>query len=125
MDDGSEDKTREVIESYMVQDKRLRITFVPKEARVRSTKKLALTLAAKAAQYDYLLLTDADCTPESTHWISEMMRGFGPSTEYRVQSTENRETMLFDLAYKNSKGSYITYNPLLCMLTAAEAALSR
>ena len=91
VDDGSEDKTREVIESYMVQDKRLRITFVPKEARVRSTKKLALTLAAKAAQYDYLLLTDADCTPESTHWISEMMRGFLPSTEYRVQSTENRK----------------------------------
>ena len=91
VDDGSEDKTREVIESYMVQDKRLRTTFVPKEARVRSTKKLALTLAAKAAQYDYLLLTDADCTPESTHWISEMMSGFMPSTEYRVQSTENRE----------------------------------
>ena len=82
VDDGSEDKTREVIESYMVQDKRLRITFVPKEARVRSTKKLALTLAAKAAQYDYLLLTDADCTPESTHWISEMMRGFKPCTMY-------------------------------------------
>lgn len=81
VDDGSEDKTREVIESYMVQDKRLRITFVPKEARVRSTKKLALTLAAKAAQYDYLLLTDADCTPESTHWISEMMRGFEPNTK--------------------------------------------
>ena len=91
VDDGSEDKTREVIESYMVQDKRLRTTFVPKEARVRSTKKLALTLAAKAAQYDYLLLTDADCTPESTNWISEMMSGFMPSTEYRVQSTENRE----------------------------------
>ena len=96
VDDGSEDKTREVIESYMVQDKRLRITFVPKEARVRSTKKLALTLAAKAAQYDYLLLTDADCTPESTHWISEMMRGFMSSTEYRVQSTENRELTTHD-----------------------------
>lgn len=81
VDDGSEDKTREVIESYMVQDKRLRTTFVPKEARVRSTKKLALTLAAKAAQYDYLLLTDADCTPESTHWISKMMSGFKPSTK--------------------------------------------
>lgn len=81
VDDGSEDKTREVIESYMVQDKRLRTTFIPKEARVRSTKKLAITLAAKAAQYDYLLLTDADCTPESTHWISEMMKGFGLSTK--------------------------------------------
>ena len=102
VDDGSEDKTREVIESYMVQDKRLRTTFVPKEARVRSTKKLALTLAAKAAQYDYLLLTDADCTPESTHWISEMMRGFMPSTEYRVQST--KEIVLGFGAYFYEKG---------------------
>lgn len=95
VDDGSEDKTREVIESYMVQDKRLRITFVPKEARVRSTKKLAITLAAKAAQYDYLLLTDADCTPESTHWISEMMKGFG---------LNNKEVVLGFGAYFYEKG---------------------
>lgn len=76
VDDGSEDKTREIIESYMVQDKRLRTTFVPRDARVRSTKKLGLTLAAKASKYDYLLLTDADCCPESPHWISDMMAGF-------------------------------------------------
>ena len=76
VDDGSEDDTRMVIERYMVRDPRLHLTFVPREARVRSTKKLALTLAAKAAQYDYLLLTDADCVPESHHWISSMMEGF-------------------------------------------------
>ena len=109
VDDGSEDKTREVIESYMVQDKRLRITFVPKEARVRSTKKLALTLAAKAAQYDYLLLTDADCTPESTHWISEMMRGFMSSTMYDVRCTKDdvrctKEVVLGFGAYFYEKG---------------------
>ena len=102
VDDGSEDKTREVIESYMVQDKRLRITFVPKEARVRSTKKLALTLAAKAAQYDYLLLTDADCTPESTHWISEMMSGFMSCTKDDVQCT--KEVVLGFGAYFYEKG---------------------
>jgi cellulose synthase/poly-beta-1,6-N-acetylglucosamine synthase-like glycosyltransferase len=79
VDDGSEDSTREVVESYMTQDPRLHLTFVPYGARVRSTKKLALTLGAKAAQYDYLLLTDADCVPESPHWISEMMSGFRPS----------------------------------------------
>ena len=102
VDDGSEDKTREVIESYMVQDKRVRTTFVPKEARVRSTKKLALTLAAKAAQYDYLLLTDADCTPESTHWISEMMRGFMSCTKDDVQCT--KEIVLGFGAYFYEKG---------------------
>ena len=76
VDDSSEDDTRTVIESYQVHDPRLRRTFVPIGARVRSTKKLALTLAAKAAKYDYLLMTEADCIPESQHWISAMMSGF-------------------------------------------------
>lgn len=76
VDDGSEDETRAVVESYMVRDPRLHLTFVPYGARVASTKKLALTLAAKAAQYDYLLLTDADCVPESNQWIRSMMTGF-------------------------------------------------
>ena len=77
VDDGSEDDTRAIVESYMALDERLHLTFVPYGARVRSTKKLALTLAAKAARYDYLLLTDADCVPESKHWIAEMVQGFG------------------------------------------------
>ena len=79
VDDGSEDSTREIVESYCTQDPRLHMTFVPGEARVGSTKKLALTLGAKAAQYDYLLLTDADCVPESKYWIREMMEGFSNS----------------------------------------------
>lgn len=81
IDDGSEDSTRDVVENYMLTDPRVRMTFVPYGARVRSTKKLALTLGAKAAQYDYLLLTDADCVPESPHWISQMMSGFRLSTD--------------------------------------------
>ena len=76
VDDGSEDDTRTVVESYLAHDKRLHLTFVPYGARVGSTKKLALTLAAKSAQYDYLLLTDADCVPESKHWIRQMVSGF-------------------------------------------------
>lgn len=85
VDDGSEDETRAIVESYMVHDSRLRMTFVPYGARVGSTKKLALTLAAKAAQYDYLLLTDADCVPESPHWISEMMKGFIKHSTLNIQ----------------------------------------
>ena len=84
VDDGSEDNTRDVIERYMTQDSRLHTTFVPKDARVRSTKKLALTLAAKAARYDYLLLTDADCVPESNQWISAMMQGFNDKCQTSI-----------------------------------------
>ena len=81
VDDGSEDETRAVVESYMVRDPRLHLTFVPYGARVSSTKKLALTLAAKASQYDYLLLTDADCVPESNQWIRSMVTGFQANKE--------------------------------------------
>lgn len=89
VDDGSEDDTRAVIESYMTRDERLHMTFVPYGARVGSTKKLALTLAAKAAQYDYLLLTDADCCPESDQWIRRMMEGFGEVQSDKVQNTKD------------------------------------
>ena len=99
VDDGSEDSTRDVVERYMTSDPRLKMSFVPYGARVRSTKKLAITLAAKAAKYDYLLLTDADCVPESSHWISEMMSGFQLST---IKNGVNRA-----LAAENSQLSTV------------------
>ena len=76
VNDGSVDDTRTYLEYWQKRYKNLKLTFVPVGAKVTSTKKLAITLGAKAAQYDYLLLTDADCRPESTHWINEMMKGF-------------------------------------------------
>ena len=39
-------------------------------------KKFALTLGIKAAKYEKILLTDADCLPASPHWIAEMQSGF-------------------------------------------------
>ena len=88
VDDGSEDETRAVVERFMLHDSRLHMTFVPKGARVGSTKKLGLTLGAKAARYDYLLLTDADCVPESNQWIREMMKGFGDVQSDQVPSDQ-------------------------------------
>ena len=78
VNDGSEDKTQEVLERYALVSSNLYVTFVPRNAHVISTKKLALTIGAKAAHYDYLLLTDADCRPESRQWIREMVKGFAP-----------------------------------------------
>ena len=85
VNDGSIDDTRTYLEYWQKRYRNLKLTFVPAGAKVGSTKKLAITLGAKAAQYDYLLLTDADCRPESTHWISEMMKGFAlPSVSEAV-----------------------------------------
>lgn len=95
VDDGSQDDTADVIERYKNEYLNIRTTFVPKGARVTSTKKLALTMAAKSAKYDYLLLTDADCCPESNRWISEMMQGF---------AKEQTEVVLGYGAYFYEKG---------------------
>ena len=76
VDDSSEDGSDLLLERWSRQYGNLYHTFVPRGARVLSNKKLALTIGIKAAHYDYLLLTDADCRPESKHWIREMMQGF-------------------------------------------------
>ena len=84
VDDGSEDNTRDILDEFMLHYPRLRRTFVPQHARIISSKKLALTLGIKAARFDYLLFTDADCRPASKYWIWEMMNGFDRSAETDV-----------------------------------------
>ena len=123
VDDGSEDGTRDIVEQFMVHDSRLHMTFVPKGARVGSTKKLGLTLGAKAAQYDYLLLTDADCVPESNQWIREMMAGFG---ERLSVSGERRDIVLGFSPYFEEKGAVnrlVRYDTLFNGLHYLGAAL--
>lgn len=85
VNDGSEDKTQEVLERYALVSNNLYVTFVPRDAHMISTKKLALTIGAKAAHYDYLLLTDADCRPESRQWIREMVKGFAPKKGHETE----------------------------------------
>lgn len=108
VNDGSEDDTQQVLERYAQQCNNLYITFVPREARVISSKKLALTIGIKAAHYDYLLLTDADCRPESRNWIREMMNGF-------VRGGEQTEVVLGYGAYMEKQtilSSFISYDTL-------------
>lgn len=77
VDDSSEDGTDLLLEQWSRQHPKLYHTFVPLGARVLSSKKLALTIGIKAAHHEHILLTDADCRPESKYWIREMMNGFG------------------------------------------------
>ena len=95
VDDSSEDGSDLLLERWSQQYSNLYHTFVPHGARVLSNKKLALTIGIKAAHHDYLLLTDADCRPESKHWIREMMKGF---------SNEQTELVLGFSPYFEKKG---------------------
>ena len=100
VDDESEDNSLIVLEQYARQYPNFYHTFVPQGARVISSKKLALTIGIKAAHYDYILLTDADCRPESRNWIREMMKGYDhESTEMVIGFSPyfERETLLSSL----------------------------
>ncbi len=51
---------------------RLRAVHVSQTPADFSGKKYALTLGIKAAKHPTILLTDADCAPQSPHWIAQM-----------------------------------------------------
>ena len=46
-----------------------------------SGKKYAITMGIKAAQYNQVLFTDADCSPNSPSWASSMARGFNKGAD--------------------------------------------
>jgi biofilm PGA synthesis N-glycosyltransferase PgaC len=76
IDDGSWDGSAEFLRSAKNIYPNLKICTVDRD-RVRNPgKKLALTIGIKAAAHDLLLFTDADCEPDSIHWLSRAAAGF-------------------------------------------------
>jgi poly-beta-1,6-N-acetyl-D-glucosamine synthase len=71
VNDASDDDTPSVLESFSEKYPYLRIITLT-EKKLKG-KKGALAEGIKAAQYDWVLLTDADCYPLSTEWIAAMM----------------------------------------------------
>ena len=47
-------------------------------------KKYAITLGIKAAKYDWVLLTDADCRPNSDQWIKFVSQNFSTEKEFTL-----------------------------------------
>lgn len=81
VNDGSEDNTEGVLNSFAEQYPNLYITKVPIDTNIISRKKLAITIGVKAAKNELLLFTDADCYPVSDQWINLMVRNLGSNTE--------------------------------------------
>ncbi len=76
INDNSSDNTLEVIESFILLYPHIKLVDVKENEQFWGNKKFALTLGIKAASCDYLLFTDADCIPNSIHWISAMVSQF-------------------------------------------------
>jgi len=58
----------------------LKVTNIKPDEKFSHGKKLALTVGIKAAQNEWLVLTDADCQPSSSKWLSTIAQNFSGNT---------------------------------------------
>ncbi len=72
VDDASTDNSLHVLKAFQKSHPQLKIVTVLENERYILSKKYALTLGIKAAQYEHLVLTDADCRPMSSEWLKCM-----------------------------------------------------
>lgn len=76
VDDCSADDTDMVLRRLSAKYENLKTTVIKPDLKFNHGKKLALTVGIKAATHSWLLLTDADCRPESEFWLKEMAKNF-------------------------------------------------
>ncbi|MDG1805560.1 MAG: glycosyltransferase [Flavicella sp.] len=76
INDRSTDETGEIISQFAQNNSNIKIVNVEECENFWGNKKYALTLGIKAAQYEHLLFTDADCYPTSENWIEQMASCF-------------------------------------------------
>ncbi len=76
VNDQSVDDTPVLLKEFEKKYPKLVVVNIEKHINNRPGKKLALTLGIKTAKYKYLLLTDADCLPNSKNWAMQMSSNF-------------------------------------------------
>lgn len=81
VNDCSEDESEFILDQFQKQYRHLKVTTVKQDDKFMHSKKLALTIGIKAAKNEWVLLTDADCKPESPKWIERMQGNFLGGTE--------------------------------------------
>tara|TARA_B100000579_G_C22840236_1_gene861027 strand:- start:254 stop:1378 length:1125 start_codon:yes stop_codon:yes gene_type:complete len=83
VDDNSNDKTAEIISHYIDIDNRFKYICSKGGDDSLSFKKKALDAGIKAAQFKYLLFTDAGCRLEK-QWIQSIMKKYLPGINYVI-----------------------------------------
>lgn len=80
INDGEKNESEDYLLQLEEQYRNLYHSFVPDSSRYISRKKLAVTLGIRASRHDWLVLTEANCQPQSNQWLRLMARNFTPHT---------------------------------------------
>ncbi|MEH6307106.1 glycosyltransferase [Olivibacter sp. CPCC 100613] len=81
VNDRSSDDSNWVLKEFQVRYPYLRTVEIRDQGHNRQGKKFAVTLGVKGAQYEHLVLTDADCFPQTDQWLKCMAQQFRPGIE--------------------------------------------
>lgn len=78
VNDASTDGSLKVMQDFKTKfsSERLSIKIIDLENRTGTGKKNALRFGIDATKNEYLILTDADCQPNSSNWINEICSNF-------------------------------------------------
>ena len=117
VNDGLVSEIEDVLKLLVAKHKNLYHTYIPDESKYLSRRKLALTVGIKAAKYDVLLFTEADCKPASSKWIGSMMSNYDEQTE----------VVLGFCSYGSHKEFFhkmVAYDNLVCGLQCLSSALA-
>lgn len=114
--DASTDSTRELVERMQTRYANLKHSIVPVESKSPNRKKLALSLAMRAAQYDIFLHTEANCLPLSDQWIESMVTPMNEPIELVVGAYRYNSTSTFF-------GRFVMFDHLIHTLRYMSAAL--
>lgn len=81
VNDRSWDGTEDFLEQLEKKYDKLKVVKVLDNDKFITGKKFAVTMGIKAAKNDWLVFTDADCTPASNNWLMDMQQPENQETE--------------------------------------------
>jgi cellulose synthase/poly-beta-1,6-N-acetylglucosamine synthase-like glycosyltransferase len=94
VNDRSNDGTYDFLLEETKKEERLRMVHAATVPAHVNGKKFGITLGIKAAKYDWIVLTDADCRPNSNQWLQSVS----------AQCTNDKEIVLGYSSYQKENG---------------------
>ncbi len=81
VNDCSSDNSGYTLDRMLKKYPKLKVTTIKQDEKFTHHKKLALTVGIKAAKNEWLVLTDADCRPDSNKWLASIASNFSENSE--------------------------------------------